>query len=473
MSIHQRKLFPRELPTYPIWILVALGLAVPIILNFVFFVRLDFSDYDTLIYTLVGRGIISHGQLPYAYVFDHKPALAYLFYAPLAFWELGANRFVIFSMVFLALIGVTAHRLLLQRSVPLPLVLLLVTAAGLGNVGFSGNTELIYVLLQFVSVGTLIAAPGSRSRWLSALSAVAAFNINYAAIAPLAPAILYCLASGSTSWQDGARQIISFGLMCLLFQLVLTLAFIVCGGNLGDYLGLQLRFLSAYGRERNVPGIYFLVLMGASLALSVVLAFPPFRPKPIHRKLVVAMTLMMWFAAASYFWSGKFYMHYLYSVLAPASVLLLTLDLTLTPIRMLVTILLLPFGVYETKTVIIMWAEPESASVLYSALRTAVQGETVATMGSSVVPFFFSGAEPFHPFVWIDHANIVFGPKVEEFYLEQLAKKPSFVLTAPDTCLSASAPCTILGSAYEEVQFYSGDNRDRGTYGYRLYRAKA
>jgi hypothetical protein len=478
MSVHQNFPSLERLPSYPIWGLLVVSLALPTILNFLVEVRLEFSDYDTLIYTLIGKGIFSHGKLPPSYIFDHKPALSYLFYAPLAFIQIEANRYAFLSALFYTLIGWSTHRLLLRGSKPFWLVLLAVTSAGLGNVGFSGNTEVIFVLFQLIAVGVLTTVRGDRrSLLLSSLSAVIAVNINYTAAVSLAPAVLFCLYSRSRCPAHFVRLAVGYATACLLIFALLLLAFISLGGDAASYVLLQYRYLSGYGETRTFPSPVFLITVAAPLATSVLLLLPAFQPKPMYRNLAIALTIMMWFSAISFVLSGKFFMHYIYALLAPASVLILTLDFTLAHTRVLLASMLFPFGVYETtKAAVLNWQAPsDTASSIYAALKAEVQGEQVATMGSSVVPFFFSDAEPFHPFVWIDHARIIFGPEEDKFHVDQLLRRPSFVLTGPDTCrtpLDLPDACGLLESAYEEADLSLDKPYYNADFGFRLYKLK-
>jgi hypothetical protein len=40
-----------------------------------------FTNHDSVIYKIIADGIIEHGQMPYSYAFDHKPAFLYYIYA--------------------------------------------------------------------------------------------------------------------------------------------------------------------------------------------------------------------------------------------------------------------------------------------------------------------------------------------------------------------------------------------------------
>ena len=69
------------------------------------FLPLQFSDPDTLIYTLVGQAIYRDGILPYGVIFDHKPFLTYFLYGPLAFLDSRVNVFALFFVMWLLILA--------------------------------------------------------------------------------------------------------------------------------------------------------------------------------------------------------------------------------------------------------------------------------------------------------------------------------------------------------------------------------
>lgn len=439
----------------------------------ILFLPHQYSDPDTLIYTLVGRAIFRDGTLPYGSVFDHKPFLTYFLYGPLTFLDGRINVFAIFSALWLLILALVSHLLLLDRSKSFLLVLFVLGLATLGNVSFTGNTEIVYVPLELLSVGLALRS-GDRPSWLlfSAAAAVAAVSVNYAAGVPLVPTLLYCLYAKSNS-------VVSF-LWASLFYLASSLVIIgvilgllsLAGTDLGAYFSLQQKFLSGYSGIRRSVGPNFLVSTAISMMVFAAPVFLDLAPRPELRNIHRAMALLAAASVISFLISGKFHPHYAFMVTAPAAVALLSMQTSRPALRAMTACFLVWAASFQAGTFISALWHPVRAQNLYEAyapLNQAVGAGSLMSMHSSVVPLYFSGLQPFQPFVWIDHVEVIFGAGASDYYMDQLHKQPLFVMTENRLCEQReflSEPCSFLDSQYKEIQSVADDGE---LVGYSLY----
>lgn len=436
-----------------------------------------YMDHDVLIYTLVGEGIYRDGILPYGLIFDHKPFLTYFLYGPLAFLNSSLNIFALFSVVWLLVLASIVHTFLLMRTVPFLLTLFVLSVATLGNVSYSGNSEIVYVPFELLSVGLALGS-ANRPVWLvfSAAAAVAATSVNYISGLPLLPTLLYALyVSSSTS----GRFLLRAPVYLLTSIVILGVAFILlafAGTDVGEYLLLQRRFLSGYAGIRAEPSLRFLFLVGTPfLALGLALLMPGLSVKPQFRRLSTAMLLLAVVSASSFFMSGKFYNHYAFMVTAPIAVILLSLDYSRPWLRAVFSLVLVAAALAQLAPIIVGRSFLRTGPDLYGfygPLAELVEDQPLMSMHASVVPLYFSELRPFHSLVWFDHAEIIYGTDADAYYAGLLDRQPPFVMTSIDWCKNdgdAWAACDILEANYDEVQSRHGQWPIEG---YTLYQLK-
>lgn len=421
---------------------------------------LQYSSSDTLIYTLVGEAIYRDGILPYNLVFDHKPFLTYLLYGPLAFIDIRWNVFVLFSVIWMIILAWIVYALLLKRSLPLLVVLFVMVVSTLGNVAFSGNTGIVYVPLELLAVGLALGSNG-RPAWfaLSAAAAVAAINVNYVAAIPLLPALLYSLyVSSSTLGWFSLRALTYLALSLAILSAALGLL-AWAGTDLRAYFTLQQEFLSGYSGGREVPQLAFLVIVAGTTILLLLFLLRIFAPQSHFKPLCIAMALLVNFSFLSFVMSGKYYYYYAFMITAPTAVMFLTLDYSRAWLRAFLCFFMIGGALSFVFLGMFFYlrdpgAKPDLRQV-YAPLTEAVGSQPLMSMHASVVPLYFSNLHPFQPLVWHDHAEIIYGTGADKYYVDHLARRPSFVMTANDWCEGGGAAwtaCDILKARYNKLQ---------------------
>lgn len=354
------------------------------------FLPLQFSDPDTLIYTLVGQAFYRDGILPYGLVFDHKPFLTYFLYGPLAFVDVRVNVFALFSVVWLVILAWIVHRVLLGRSKPFLLVLFVLGLATVGNVALTGNTEIVYVPLELLAVGLALGSAG-RPGWFvaSAAIAVAAVSVNYASGVPLAPTLLYGLFASSRSVSGFLLRAPIYLFACLAILGVALGLMALGGADLHNYFALQGRFLSGYSGDRRLAGSGFLIQCAVSVGVLLLLAAPGISPRQELRASCRAMALLIVFSLLYFVLSTKFYPHYAFMVTAPAAVVLLSIDDSRLSLRAAMGCLLVWAAAIQAGLILAVLRHPQVTADLrmaYAPLREAVGDEPLMSMQSSVVP---------------------------------------------------------------------------------------
>lgn len=433
-----------------------------------------YLNHDTIIYTLVGKGIYQLGLPPYEYVFDHKPLLIYLVYGPLSFLEIGGNVYAGLTLVFLLVLALIVCAAFTGSRWPLFGVLIAMTAATLGNVGFTGNSEIVYVPLQLLAVGLLLNGSGSGRLWGSAAAAVAAVNCNYIAAIPLLPALLAVLWMQSGSLGGFLTRGVHYAAAGLTLTAGLLGFAAAVGVDIFNYLGMQAAFLTGYSQNDNSITPEFLARISPFLVLALLPLVPLFRPAPEDRAKVVALEGLLLGALAALALGGKFYQQYIFSVAAPAVTIFLLLPAHRAIHRAGIKALLLAtasLSALEATQTALRPSWSADLRTLYTPIAEVVGDAPVLGMRSSVVPFYFSSATPYHPVLWSDHVSIIHGPAAEDaVYADLLAGDPPYVMTAPQWCATRGrdwTSCTLLHSRYEVV---AARDFAVGAPGYELWR---
>jgi hypothetical protein len=444
---------------------------------FVRYLPLSYIDHDTLIYTLVGQDIYKDGILPYGLFFDHKPFLIYFIYGPLAFINSSLNIFAIFTVLWIFILSSIAQLMLLKRSVPFLLTLFIMSAATFGNVSYSGNSEIVYVSLELLSVGLALGS-ARRPVWflLSAAAAVAATNVNYSSGVPLLPTLLFCLYVSSRNTNHFLIRAPMYLVVSISFFGAALGLMALAGADLSVYFLMQRQFLSGYANNPLEPGIRIILLVCVPfLALGLALLLPGLSIKKEFRKLSAAMLLLAVFSLVSFFLSRKFFPHYAFGVIAPITVIFLTLEYSRPWLRSALTLALIGVALVQVATAIngasILWNRTNLYDT-YAPLADVVKDQPLMSMHASIVPLYFSKLQPFQPLVWSDHAEIMYGIDADNYYMGLLDQKPPFVMTDKDWCKVDGASwsaCAALEARYEQVQSQQ-DNPP--IIGYSLYKLR-
>lgn len=442
------------------WIFGA-ALILAVVLSAAQWMPYEYLDHDVIIYTLVGRGIFQHGEMPYHFAFDHKPVLTYFFYGPLAWLDgWGINRYALLTLVFLCLTSYAVYRLAARRRVPYVVILVLFAGSTLHNIGYSGNTEVIFVFFEILSVLILLSSNDRSLPFaLSAIFAAISFNINYISAIPLVPALLYSLFAISDNFWNFIRRAISFGLIASAFIALIFGTMTLLGGDVPSYLDLQRRFISGY-TDSNLPiSKPFLFIWAAMLVAAAITAIPAMRlPRPEFDKWL-AMVLLIIFSSLAIIINAKFYTHYLFMVTAPTVAMILCLDFERATNKSLIVIVSIFASCLLVFNSILNLSDrshyPPDMHSFYRDLRAEVHLEKVMSIKTSVTPLYFSGAIPFQPLVWFDHAKFIYGKGEDDYYLASLGRKPQFVLTDFELCSAHTenaAICQVLADRYELIQ---------------------
>lgn len=457
--------------------LFALCLCLSLALYFASQFDVPLKDHDPLIYVLVGKGIYWHGLLPYGYAFDHKPLLVYIFYGLLSFLDVRFYVFQAVSAVLLVANALLVWRLYLHRSLGLPLVLFVVATFSGGSVGYSGNSELLFVLFNLAAIHFALHSQDDRTRLLiSAAAAVAAFNINYVCGVALFPALVFSLWVTSRSLSAFVTRLFAYGLACILLMAALFVVAFAAGMDVAQYFDLQRRFLTAYSAETTTPDKIYLAKLGILVAIGLLPLFPVF--EPARRNAARALALLLLGSAVTLFLSGKFYPHYLYALAAPAATILLMVDYRSHARHALLgTFLTFVCLAYVAKFTAYLGSETYVMGDFlrpYRQISETVGAEKLMSMRAPIEPLYYSGATPFQPLVWKDHAYIIYGTGEDDYYRARLAQSPAFVMTDYGWCAGGGRDwisCKALADGYSRISHFEGDGGLQE--GYDLYRRNA
>lgn len=434
----------------------------------------QYSNYDTLIYAIIGKAIYRDGIMPYDYIFDHKPFLIYFFYGPLGLLESKINVFALFSVFWLLAISIVIYTILFKKRVPFLLILVLSICATFGTVSFSGNSEVVFVTLELLAIGLAFHSMDRPFLFiLSAVTAVAAVNINYVSGPPLLFTLLYCLYISSRSISRFYYRSVVYLITCLIILFIVLGVLYFSGLDVINYLSLQRDFLLGYSGERLAVSTSFLIILLLPSFSVLLVFFPNLFSSVEHRSLHMTMSILIISSVISFFLSAKFYNHYAFMVTAPAVVSFLTINYSRLWLRVTLTFsLILASFTYLCLSAYFYLNSQYSLDLweFYRPLKEAVEDQPIMSMHASIVPLYFSGAEPFQPLAWFDHAEIIYGAGADDFYADLLKKFPSFVMTSEEWCEKQKqdrAACDALSAHYIQVQ---SRQTDWPAHGYSLYR---
>lgn len=453
--------------------LAAFGLCIAFFtcmaVSFLVHLELGYRSIDTTIYALLGEGIFRHGIMPYDYAFDHKPAGIYLIYGPLALLDKSVNVFAFFALALLVLKAVLIHRAFLDRSVPFILVFALVLGATVHGTRFSGNSELVFILLQFASLAAILSprapapVPGAI---LAGVIAVAAIQVNYVAAIPLLPALITACIAVSSGMREALLRLATGAATVVVGTALFYAGLWLTGMDLPAYFMLQWIFLDGYADQVYTVSRRFMIL-GAVFTTPILLALlPPLRPAPEQRPLVATMSVLLIFGILVIVLAAKYYFYYLYLLSAPAVVIVLSLNL-----RGLIGSAVVLAGLGSASLLCFkdlvdevgLRSGPADLVAVYAPLAEAVGETPLMVMRGDVVPVYYSGVRLFQPLTMHNHSALMYGPTEthapgtgeDGYFLGHMLREPAFVMTNPGWCeerVPEWQSCAILAAQYGEIQ---------------------
>lgn len=258
----------------------------------------------------------------------------------------------------------------------------------------------------------------------------------------------------------------------------MLLLLLAAGANLAQYFEFQKLFLTAYAGDQRHPTFAFLAVWVVATGVILLPAVPSLRVARARQPAAIALGVMTLFGSIAVALSGQYYVHYLYAITAPAALFLLTLGRRRDRACDLAGLGALGGAalcmIYAALIIATGRATPPDLHEYYADLRETVRGRVVMSVRASIVPFYYSGGEPFQPIVFAGHAKMMFGPAADGYLSERVAEYPPFVLTnfgVCDTVEAVKETCAFLKDHYDLIQRKSSAAGPWNRYavGYDLY----
>lgn len=412
--------------------LKCVGIFLISIISFVYvisFFLIPFSDWDTVFYPLVGKGIFQYHILPYGYIFEHKPYLVYVFYYVWCKIEFFLNgRFAILSLISLLITSGLLSKFYKTRFLQ---TFINVFFGGTLGAYLSGNTEVIQIPITLASVIFLtLGIERKKNSYLiiSALLASIVINVNYLSGCVLAPIFLYFVISKSLSINNSI-VIIGSGFISIA---LIFMPFLISGhGQLLTYFSMQHHFLQNYSASMSERLLTVkMVIIKISLIYPILIIW--FKNKNIFWNNMRARILTLWFSFSviAAIMSGHDYDHYTSLFLIPA----MAIAANLHKYRKISSVwIMLPF--YLFSVIYMISATVHNINSMKGIERTnpaliskIVGNKKVLNIRSDHSLYYLANLETFDPFLFNDHIDIFFGKNAEEHYMQDLRQKPDFVL---------------------------------------------
>lgn len=434
-------------------------LSIVMLLLFAVSLTRPYVDHDVLMYAEIGRAIFDRGLLPYEFAFDHKPLAAYYLYGLIQ--SIFPLKAPVFQCVSAGMLLATAALLRnLGQKESLAFYFLVLTAMSYPLLHFSGNTEIFYTFFSLLSFLTLFKARRVLLYFAAGGAAAIAFNINYLSVFLIGPPAVYLMLAGSSDVMDCAKKCGFYsagfvgGFVCLFIPYLIKNPALV-----GDYFSAQAAFLDAYGKSHRDLPWYFVV----KLAPMPILAVISMKCKSDDARLRTALIIMMTSALVGVLSSGKYYMHYGY-IMVPSALALVALSVN--PGRWLallasLALLVLPSGRTALAEVgsPAVWRQAYDFSK-YREIKTLVGEEKVLSIRASHVPVFYSNLNAAQPYIWVDHAYMLYGPAEDAYDAGLMKPEQRFVLAPQSLCLPGKSDrleksCQKLHDEYEPLKTYT------------------
>lgn len=428
-------------------------LAVLGIVFFLLSLSRPYSD-DPLIYSLIGKAIYEKGAMPFTYAFDHKPLLTYYLYGLLAMAVPDEiPKYQIVSILLYGLTAVLTHAF--SRKESWLLHFLVITALSIRLLRFSANSELVFCLFAMASILLVVRGRGLTALCCAGFFAAAAFQVNYMAAFSIGPPVLYAIftAGGPRGqrWRSLAFFALGFAVCTVLVFLPLYLK---DPALIAGFFAAQKLFLGGY---QGFSGTSILNYMLPALPLlALLVACLPCAAE--DRRLRNILVLATVFAFVGTLPPGKFYVHYLYA-LVPSLAALYALS-TGAYKRLALVAVVVVLALLSIRPIYWEFGTPAQIRMNYDLsqyrkLKEMAGNEKLLSIRASPTLPLFTGLEPAQPLVWVNHAEVIYGPGEDDYFVGQLRRRPKFVATLDVLCDGTRQRQSLPKSCDEITAHYS------------------
>ncbi|WP_338332428.1 hypothetical protein [Acetobacter sp. LMG 32666] len=423
------------------------------------YLLIPFANEDPAYYTVLGRGMLRYHLLPYAYAFDHKPLGVDLFYG---LWDqitpFYRGKFTLLAFVLSGVI-VCVCRAFGAFSRWTAFILLIVGGAIFDIL--SGNSELVLLTGEALCLTLMLKGLEKNQNSLFFLAGcVAAFvvNVNYlAALCLLAPASVLLFSPG---WFRLSRCGLTL-LGGITGLVVLFSPYVMAGhGALQSYFSMQQNFLHHYsGSWHERLRCLFWNTVDAVLLSPILLAwcrrFSPMDWTIENRKNLL---LPLWFLSSlpATILSGHPFDHYFLLCFVPAAIMwaiLLRQNVTLTGYTLIPFFVFVAFFMVQNTHKNINTLR-FSNRVNYAALHKEIGLKKVLNIRTHESVFYMSDLNPFDPYLFYTHIDIMYGQQAWQHYLQDLEQNAPYVVMPYDACTrhQVEAPvCQWIQAHYQLI----------------------
>lgn len=418
--------------------------ALFIAIAFSYYFGYAFTNPDSVIYKIIADGIVKHGEFPYSFAFDHKPAFIFYSYAIFSLiYPFKVGFFAALSLVFYLLTGSLISKLASGSFRHALSSSAAVVFFYFPFLDFSGNTEVVYNLYAMVSLCLLYRfRDNARLVVLSGVLAIFAVNTNYMAGVMLSlPTLFLLMRDGVTST---ARSAVLYASGVAAGLAIVLLPIAIQGSLINGYFHPQIHFLTSY--NESSPGFkatlfYYLPVLLSILIAPVCASFGCLQWK-VPARGWIAFIITTFSASIALILTGKEGMHYAAIYFAPVAMLAVAAGKNPVPVILACSI---PFNFYYAKNTEYLFdlhnrietSYTKNKADEFAAMHQLVGNEKVMSVRASHVLFYLSDMIPFHPYIWNGHSKLVFGDKENEYFIKQLESSPKFVLTGNGYCEKA------------------------------------
>lgn len=399
-----------------------------------------FTNHDSVIYKIIADGIIEHGQMPYSYAFDHKPAFLYYIYAAFSLlypFKIGffAAISLLFYVVSAAIVSFYCYRSF--RNVAG--IALAIIFFSFPFVDFSGNTEILYSPLALASLLILMRSDSAKPVALSGMLAIFAVNTNYMVGVALSLPTVFLLISRDINSTVRRTAIYAAGVAIGLIVVFAPLQITV--GVMDGYLKPQIAFLSAYGDggiSHTETLLFFLPVIASVLLCPALYLIDKFSSIKSRRELIAA-ALCMVSCIMCVIIAGKPFMHYSAIFFIPCCLFAVAAGKNAMAI---IALSALPFNIYYKDMTIKLFNLHERLEASYTSkkeddfksLHALVGDEKVLSVRASHVLYYLSDMQPFDKYIWMTHRTQIMGDGEESYIMDKIRENPRFVMTGNNLC---------------------------------------